>query len=96
MLCVIFDCRKRIYSNDEVVGHGQIYETQAILKNWQEVIDFINRQYLNDVDCEVLDIRPMECNLCEEETEEESELQEEEETAAASCSDVEEGTSQVK
>lgn len=38
----------------------------------------------------------LEEQLCEEETEEESELQEEEETAAASCSDVEEGTSQVK
>lgn len=91
-LRVIFDCRERIYSDEEVIGHKAITEVMVFLNNWQDVLDFISDKSLHDIDCEVFNIVPCEVETCEEETAEESELQEEDATAAASCSDVEAAT----
>lgn len=94
-LRVIFDCRERIYCDDECIGHKPVFEEQKYLDNWQEVLDFIHSKYLNDIDCEVFDIRPEEIDVCID-VDEESEQETEEETDAVSCSDVADATSQDK
>lgn len=94
-LRVIFDCRERIYCDDECIGHKELFEEQKLLNNWQDVLDFIHVRYLNDIDCEVFDIRPEEIDVCTEDVEE-SEQETEEETDAVSCSDVVDATLQDK
>lgn len=59
-LRVIFDCRERIYDQDQVIGHKAVYEKMGNFLNWQEILDFMSAQSLNDVDCEIFDIRPIE------------------------------------